>query len=372
MNRSLLINSKSFPNNFDVIRFVLAASVLLCHSYAVFNGNAKFSVTEPFMVWSGRQISIGSVAVNLFFVISGFLVVKSFQSSSGTFEYLSKRVLRIYPGFIVAYLVSLLLAGFLGSGLISNWNGYTQYLQMLNLRREMLHLVGLQAPYHYNIFKGLPQQGINESLWTIQFEFVCYLLVLFFAGIGFFSKKWRFIAGFFLMYIVFFVQYNGYIRYREFPNLLFGNPYHHPRFITYFLAGACFYYYRNIVVRSRVLAVLAMIALVSSFLWIRYFELILPVAGTYLLFYVAFHPAVKCGGFAKFGDFSYGMYLYGWPVQQMIMYFFRDHVVGPFNLFIITLCVTLVVAFCSWHLVENPFLKLKEKRKKKFESIATV
>ena len=86
MNNPLLISPKSYPNNFDAIRFLLAASVILCHSFAIYYGYEKFLHTEPFMVWSHQQISIGSVAVDLFFFISGFLIVKSFESSTGSFS----------------------------------------------------------------------------------------------------------------------------------------------------------------------------------------------------------------------------------------------------------------------------------------------
>jgi peptidoglycan/LPS O-acetylase OafA/YrhL len=88
---------------------------------------------------------------------------------------------------------------------------------------------------------------------------------------------------------------------------------------------------------------------------------VLPIAGAYLLFYLTYHPGIRLSNFAKHGDFSYGVYLYGWPVQALIMYYFKDHL-NPFLLFITSLPVAILFAFCSWHLVESPFLKLKKKK----------
>jgi peptidoglycan/LPS O-acetylase OafA/YrhL len=111
-----------------------------------------------------------------FFVISGFLIVKSFESSTGNFNSLSKRVLRIYPGLIVAYLISILIVGFWGSGMQHNWEGYWQYFHDLYKKKELVRMFSLQSPYQRVFFKGSPEHAVNDSLWTIQFEFVCYLL----------------------------------------------------------------------------------------------------------------------------------------------------------------------------------------------------
>jgi peptidoglycan/LPS O-acetylase OafA/YrhL len=124
MSKSLLISQRTFPNNFDFIRFVLAASVILCHSYVMYYGTANFLTKEPFLVWSHGQVSIGSMAVDFFFIISGFLIVKSFESSDSTINYLTKRVLRIYPGFITAFTLSILIAGFIGTGLSFKMNSF--------------------------------------------------------------------------------------------------------------------------------------------------------------------------------------------------------------------------------------------------------
>ena len=367
MSRPLLINAKSYPNNFDFVRFVLAASVILCHSYAILYGYDKFLLTEPFMVMSRQQISIGSVAVNFFFIISGFLIVKSFESSTDTFDYLKKRVLRIYPGFIAALLICYLVVGFLGSGWPINFDGYREYFSFLHKKKELVHLVTLQQPFQRSFFKDLPLPGLNDSVWTIQFEFGCYLLVPLAALIGFFRKKWFFIVAFFAMYVLVFMQWYGYFwPFKSYSFLLLENPWYYPKFITYFLAGSCVYFYRDKIIRSNILAIGSFILIALSFAWIKCVEQVLPIAGTYLLFYIVFHPAIKLGNFAKYGDFSYGVYLYGWPVQGLIMYYFKDHLT-PGLFFITALPIAIMCAYCSWHLIENTFLKLKKKKTNAFQ-----
>jgi peptidoglycan/LPS O-acetylase OafA/YrhL len=83
-----------------------------------------------------------------------------------------------------------------------------------------------------------------------------------------------------------------------------------------------------------------------------------PLAGTYLLFWIAFNPSIKLHGAAKFGDFSYGTYLYAFPIQQMIMRAW-GRPVNPLILFVEAVPVTLVFAIASWYLVEYPFLRLR-------------
>jgi peptidoglycan/LPS O-acetylase OafA/YrhL len=365
MSKSLLISPKIFPNNFDFIRYVLAASVILCHSYVMYYGTFNFLTKEPFLVWSHGQISIGSMAVDFFFIISGFLIVKSFESSDNMINYLTKRVLRIYPGFITGYTLSILVAGFIGTGLALNWINYRQFIASLYLKRELIHLVTLQNPYQYAYFKTLPEKGLNLSLWTIQFEFACYLLVPVLAITGFFKKKWWLLIAFLSIYLVFFLQMKGYIfHYVDKQHLWYGNPFFLPRFITYFLAGVCCYYYRSSIIRNNLIAALACVVIAISFSWIKCIDQVLPFAGTYLLFFIAFHRRIPFGNFARYGDFSYGVYLYAWPVQQVLMYFFSRWL-NPWILFFYALCVTTMLAFGSWHLVENPFLKLKKRKAEK-------
>lgn len=362
MNKQLLISPKTNVNNFDLIRFVLASAVIFCHCFVVYYGYGTFTKTEPFMVMSQGQISIGSVAVDFFFIISGFLIVKSFEYSKTNNQYFIKRVLRIYPGFIVAFLISILLVGFVGALHHDSFSDYWQYLRNLHKKEEFVHLFTLQSPNENHYFRKMPQVGVNNSLWTIQDEFICYLLVPLMGLLGFFKRNWLFIAAFIVVYGLLFFQLKGLIfPFKERNNIFLVNPYHLPRFISYFLAGACCYIFRERIIRSKFIAALAFIAIAFSFVWIKCVDLVLPIAGTYLLFYVAYHPFLQFSAFSKKGDYSYGLYLYGWPVQQVIMYFFGTYS-NPFRIFFIAYPVALVFAFLSWHLIEKRFLYFKRKK----------
>lgn len=363
MNRPLLINAKSYPNNFDVIRFILASSVILCHSYVILYGYKIFRKTEPFMKWSHQQISIGSFAVNFFFIISGFLIARSLQNSHSLSDYLKKRVLRIYPGFLVALGICYVIAGFIGSGQPFSVAGYKAYLTFLTIKHEIVHLVTLQWPYERIFFKPNPEPGLNDSVWTIQFEFGCYLLLPLLAGLGMFRKKWIAIALFIFTYIVQVLQAKGILPFFNPGFLLIANPYHYPRFISYFLGGVLVYLYRDKIIQSHWLAFACLAAIVISFGWTNSVDAVLPLAGTYLLFYLAFHPSIRLWHFARYGDFSYGIYLYGWPVQAVIAYYFRSQLT-PFSFFISSWVIAGILAVLSWHLVEKPFLKMKNKLKK--------
>jgi peptidoglycan/LPS O-acetylase OafA/YrhL len=86
------------------------------------------------------------------------------------------------------------------------------------------------------------------------------------------------------------------------------------------------------------------------------------VAGSYLLFHLAFHDKIRCHNFAKHGDLSYGIYLYGWPIQALVMFYLREYI-NPYSFFFIALPIAFTAAYCSWHLIEKPFLLFKNNKK---------
>ena len=130
--------------------------------------------------------------------------------------------------------------------------------------------------------------------------------------------------------------------------------------ILFFLSGACFYYYRQYIQRSIYVVIVSAILLIVSARWVRVFELAQAVFGAYLLFYFIFSKRIRLYNFAKYGDFSYGIYLFGWPIQQLVMLYPGSKISFAASLFIL-LPIIFCMAFVSWHLVERRALLLKKR-----------
>jgi peptidoglycan/LPS O-acetylase OafA/YrhL len=360
MKNNLLIPNTINRNNIDLLRFLLASSVIVCHCYAVFYGWEQFVKNEPFMKWSGGKISIGSAAVNFFFVISGFLIVRSFENSAHFLEYIKKRILRIYPGFIAVFIFCFLIVAPIDYMKNLSISEYLNFFSSLPAKRETANMLSLQSPIENRYFTQLPQSGLNNSLWTIHYEFLCYLLIPLLAWLGLTKqKKWFFIL-LLISYLLLCLQTYGYI----FPfkqslsGGIIGNPYYYPRFFTYFLCGSCVYIFRNQIPRKVWMSVVALILFILSFK-LNLIDVIWPLTGTYLLFYVAYHHQYIFPKFSKYGDFSYGIYLYGWPLQQLVMLFWGKYL-NVYTFFAIVFPIILLFAALSWKMVEGPALKLKK------------
>ena len=359
-----LINSS--PNNFDVLRFVLAVLVIFSHCYVICYG--KLADVEPGMIFTRNQTDLGGIAVDFFFIISGFLILQSFMRSETKGQYFKKRFLRIYPGYFVAFIISILIIGPLGTAYDHSVASVHYYFQTIPKKRLLLNLLTLQKPIGGTTFTWLPLPGmLNESLWTIEYEFFCYLLFPIFLFRKAMRGKRIITLLFLLTYCMVVIQhfYPALITENKFPTLLLYviDPVILPRLMIYFFAGACFYLYREKIRRSNLLALFALISIWVACREIQALELILPVAGSYLLFYVAYHPQIKLSSFAKKGDLSYGMYLYAWPIQQLLWYALYKHM-SPLRLFVLAVPLTYMAAWLSWHYIEKFFLSFKHQQAK--------
>lgn len=347
-------------NNLDFLRFFFATIVIWCHCYILYYGTED--TVEPLWVFSKGQMSIGTFAVNFFFILSGFLIYQSWEASSGVGSFLMKRVLRIYPGFIVASLLCVLVLAPLGTADYFMPFGYwNEYYARLNAPRILLNLLLLREVEVPWSFYNLPLPNIvNGSLWTIRFEFYCYLIVALLGSLKWFRFRWLAPLIFGVSLTLYTLQEFFEVYYYNWQELgYFGKPDFLPRFFTYFFSGIIFYQNRSKIPRVRSLFFLSVFICIVSAWFFEGLMFTLPVFGAYAVFYIAFSMHFRLYRWAKFGDFSYGIYLYAWPVQQLLILFFEPYM-NIWNLFSSATIISILLAILSWNLVEKPALRWKK------------
>ena len=339
------ISDATRRNNFNFLRLFFAALVILSHSSELIDGDQR---RELFIQLFQNTISFGGLAVDGFFLLSGYLIVQSWVMRPQVFQFLKKRVLRIYPAFIVASLVCALIVGPLGSKPIE----YFSHFQWLSFFKDMFLL---RAPTTPPVFEGLPYPVVNGAMWTISREFMCYLLVLLLGLAGAIKNR--------RIWLVFSIGIFGVLVVSKFghPIELFGrqfnltNPIIH--LASFFFAGGCFYLFKDkIKFNPKVAAIFSILLFVCLFNT-RLAELALVSFGGYLLIYFAISPIPFLSRFQTAPDVSYGVYLYGWPIQMLLIWHFGF--TSPVALFFAALLICALLGLISWYSIEKPFLKLK-------------
>lgn len=341
-------NSRLFPeaalraNWLNAFRLLLAILVLFSHCYPVIHGSDD---GEPLQRWTGGQLTFGAVAVNAFFLISGFLIVASWLRTKSMADYFRHRILRIHPGFVVALAVSFLLA------LLSCPNRGA-YLHAVHWRDVFVGSVTLAFGTLDNaqqVFAHNPLAGVvNASLWTIPLEFYAYIAVALYGLFGLFRFRGLWLTFAALVFVVY-----------EAKILRDGQADAWWRFGCFFTAGATFYLLRDVLPRSRVWVGGALLAIAIGFRHTPWLNAVLPFAGGWILFHAAALPVPAPVARLLRTDLSYGVYLYAFPIQQLTEHYFSIR--EPFVLFLVALPATVLCAWLSWTFVESPCLALKSR-----------
>lgn len=339
-------------NNFDFCRFWLAIVVIFSHSFGVTQGDER---NEPVGLLTSGQLGAGRIAVCCFFAISGLLITQSWMRSRSVTSYLVKRVLRIYPGFVVAVLIGLFVVAPIGSG---------QFEQSPhNLLVLLVNLATLRDCHVAHVFPNNPYPGlVNGSLWSIPYEVRCYLLLIVMGGIGLLGKYKRAMIPLLICLVAGSVVYRS----RAVPILergafaaVFGRPSAWCVALPYFVMGTAFHVFRHRIRFSGPLAAIAVVAFAIASVLPPAGRVVFPFAITYLLFWFAYHPSVRLHEWSRYGDFSYGTYLYACPIQQLLA--LRLPGISPMMLFAIATPLSVMAGVVSWHVVEKYFLGLKHR-----------
>jgi peptidoglycan/LPS O-acetylase OafA/YrhL len=326
-------------NNFDLIRFLAASSVVLSHSFQLPTGRVE---DDPLWGLSHQTSTIGSMAVWIFFIISGYLITSSAERSR-PFGYFMARVLRIFPALLLVSFISSFLLGPLITNNPGYWTDFQTYKYFLGNASLIQIQYTLPGVFTQNAFRDI----VNGALWTLKIEFYCYIVfgLLMFV----FVSNRKYIISWFFAFL-----YVGYyfVQNEMFPANLQANF----DLFRYFAAGGVFYLWREQMPLKPVLAWLAL-GMVVLGVATGLTRFIFPIAGTYLVLHLALGE--RYANFATRGDFSYGIYLWGFPIQQLLVMRLPNS--SWYTNFLSALPIATFLAFISWHLIEKRALSLKKR-----------
>ncbi|MEU0548432.1 acyltransferase [Micromonospora sp. NPDC005979] len=357
-------------NAFGVLRLAMACGVIIAHAGPLGFGTANIGAAT-----FGRQSDLGTLCLYGFFLISGFLITDSALRSTLR-QYLRARALRVFPGLWVCLLVTAFvfapLAAFYENGSLDGFWGHPEgpfdyVLTNIAASMEQFPISGLLADTPYGQIVGGPS-AFDGALWTLRYDLAlyavvavlmvtsvlrrapravlvltggCYALILadFFAAsswssrppqhgaigpfplIGAFAADWTLMLGFL------------------------------------FLLGAAARLYAHRVPMNSTLAVLAAVTLVGS-LWLGGFFAVGLPAFAYLVLFAAVALPKRWSRVSRRHDYTYGIYIYGFPVQQLTALLGGTRF-GILGYIVLSLLGSLLLAALSWHLVERPALGFK-------------
>ncbi len=332
-------------NSLDLLRFIAATFVLFSHQYAL------MGLPEPsFFGWT----TFGGAGVSIFFFLSGMLVWSSWARDPDLANFFVRRSLRIFPALWLVVVFSIFLLGPAFSTL--GLNDYFAASETWRYLSTALLLTRFSLP---GVFADNPfPLAINGSLWTLPVEFLCYITVAVLGSVKVVSKSLLIAAN--LLFAVLLASFAPLITGLRFSP--------HFEMIAVFWFGVLYGYYNGRAFSEmpdkRLTLVLAVAALLT-------FSLLGPrgVERMAMLVFAAclVHLALRVSSGAKLtdhlGDLSYGMYIFAFPVQQMLVYWGHGRGLSFSVLFFLSFLVTSGLAFASWHLVEKRALRFKPKSK---------
>lgn len=332
---------------FDYLRVGLAAAVVLWHTFPVSYG---IGAEEVLTLWPRPVIAI---ILPAFFALSGFLVAGSLERNTSLIRFAALRALRIIPALGVEVTLSALILG----PLVTNWPLKAYFSDAMFFR----YFQNIAGRIHYALpgaFAGNPIVGIvNGQLWTIPFELECYAVLMIIAALGFVRVRWLMlaaVAGFNLVLV------GGAIV----PVLFGGEPLPHlggiftgRLLVAAFLWGVTLFRFRDRVPLTGALGVAAAVLSVGL-LEMPLGDYLAPLPIAYVVAWAGLQNP-RANVIVKFGDFSYGVFLYGFAVQQVVASLGTWTHHWYVNAVLVFPILTLFAAF-SWYSVERPALSLRK------------
>jgi peptidoglycan/LPS O-acetylase OafA/YrhL len=327
------VNSR--PSGFDYIRIVLAISVIFAHS-TLQKELENETVAQTFGLYT-------TLIVPMFFALSGFLVAGSLERCKSLVTFLGLRVFRIIPALAVEVILSALVLGPIFTIL-----PLAEYFSSPVFHKYLLNIAGHIHYYLPGVFENNKSTQVNGQLWTVPWELACYLVLALIVILGGYKFKRGLTYVLILGYLVELFQY---FYSNQSTNVATGQI-----TVLCFLSGIWVYRNRGGIPYFRKMFVIALV--LSVFLefvpnGIRF----IPIPVAYMTIFLGLLNPRRNETLLG-GDYSYGIYLYGYVVQQAIFAISPIFDVWYLNL-LVSLPLVIIIAYASWHLVELPVLQKK-------------
>jgi len=336
---------------FNLVRVVAALAVVFSHSFAVYTGTED---QEPFQQATGEILGIYAVLV--FFLLSGILITDSALNTPSPWHFAIKRARRILPAFVASnLLVVLAICPFFAK------DGAQDFLTDPQTWKTLLRVLTFQdAALRFNSVEFAHETGAgypglwnlaNGVLWTIRIELVCYVLV----GVMAALRLLRPIP----VLVLFALSYIALMKSALPATPFFGT-------LVFLLPSFAVGMYLRINVCGHVaqgyLALSSLVTLVlSMFLmhgWVRLEGVLFPLFFAYPLLWLGQQGRTGTLMGSDWNDPSYGIYIWGWPVQQVLASAIGPGL-SPYVFAALCLLVVGFVGYVSWFVIERPFLRRK-------------
>lgn len=338
------VRSRLKNNNFDVLRLLFASMVVLFH--------IALLSQAPVLRWMILFIS-STFAVQAFFFVSGFLVFMSWERSTTLKAYASKRFWRIAPAYVVVVVGAAVLLAPTSSLSIQEYffaPGWREYL-FYNLL-----LSNFTAPSLPGVFTNNYETAVNGSLWTIKIEVAFYCVV---PAIAWLAKRFGYqvvLGTIFVLSIGWKIGFylaadqSGVDLYARLGKQLPGQ-------LAFFMGGGLAYYRTKDGKHPPTLWIMLVGLLTYALTDGLIYQVVAPIAVTSIVYWMAI-TAPRIWNPGQYGDFSYGVYLYHFPIVQLLIWK-GDFIQNVLGSTVVIIVFVAILSTASWFLLERNFLRTR-------------
>lgn len=335
MNQTL-VNRTKRSHNLQLMKYIAAIMVICSHAFPIVTGNMN---TEPLYRLTNGQLSMGGFAVAVFFLSAGYFIPSSMEKKKTAKAFFKARCMRIFPLLWIVVIVSILMGAVISTDDMSSyWCDRRTWFYLLN---------GLLIPVHNlpGVFENVPYlPTVNGALWTLPVEFLCYIVCFLLYKMRFLKEKWYF------LYMIPASALAGMLLLVEKQYPFFMQVYR-PCFL--FVIGMGYWIYREKIKLDSKLFIPGLILFGLSLIF-HVANIGIFILFPYLCMFLWFGHKQISDRIDFLGDMSYGIYLCGFPIQQLLVEFFKDRV---------NLSLQMLLACCIASLMGYLLLKIENNLK---------